>query len=489
MSKLFGTSSFKKLQIKSRIERLALELVAECGLVKLERLSMAILLGLSLAAFSTPVTGQAVNGAFAGTITDSTGAAVSGAKVTITEQNQNVSRSATTNDSGFYSFPDVPPGIYKLTVEKTGFKTVVRPNLDLPVSNTVHVDLVLQPGSVSETITVEVLIPPLQTDSAQTGADLAATQAVDLPVANGRNFQNLLDLIPGATKADFNHSVFFNPQGSRNSEVNGTSSLSNNFQIEGVNDNERTGLLQVYVPPIEAIQEVKILTSNYDAEQGTALGAVVNVIYKSGTNAFHGTAYAFHNDDGLNAKGFFDRGPNGTPFQKPYSVYNYWGGNLGGPIFKGKTFFFVDYLRTTNHSGQFQRLSVPTAAERSGDFSDPALTSIFNPYSGDTVDCLPGGNSKLCGTGRTQFVASSAPGTATVPGPNGTMVDAFNSACTNVAGCPNIIPTALIDPIAAKIMALVPMPNNNQGLAGTAKYAQNYVESTGFKQDNNDIDI
>src|SRR5579859_4390814 len=489
MSKLFGTSSFKKLQIKSRIERLALELVAECGLVKLERLSMAILLGLSLAAFSTPVTGQAVNGAFAGTITDSTGAAVSGAKVTITEQNQNVSRSATTNDSGFYSFPDVPPGIYKLTVEKTGFKTVVRPNLDLPVSNTVHVDLVLQPGSVSETITVEVLIPPLQTDSAQTGADLAATQAVDLPVANGRNFQNLMDLIPGATKADFNHSVFFNPQGSRNSEVNGTSSLSNNFQIEGVNDNERTGLLQVYVPPIEAIQEVQVITSNYDAEQGTALGAVVNVIYKSGTNNFHGALYDFYNGSALNAKGFFDRGPNGTPFQKPHSVYDYWGGNLGGPIFKGKTFFFVDYLRTTNHSAQFQRLSVPTAAERNGDFSDPVLSNIFNPFSGDTTDCLPGGNSKLCGTGRTQFVASSTPGAATVAGPNGTTVDAYNPACKNGAGCPNIIPIALLDPIAAKIMALVPLPNNNQNLTTTQKYAQNFLESTPFSQDNNSFDV
>src|ERR1700747_1940002 len=166
MSKLFGTSSFRKLQIGSWVERLALELATACGLVRFGRLSMAILLGLSLAAFFTPVMGEAVNGAFVGTITDSTGASVAGAKVTITEQNQNVSRSATTNDNGFYSFPDVPPGLYKVTAEKTGFKTRVRPNIDLPVSNTIHVDLALQPGSISETITVEALIPPLQTDSA-----------------------------------------------------------------------------------------------------------------------------------------------------------------------------------------------------------------------------------------------------------------------------------------------------------------------------------
>jgi len=447
-------------------------------------LSLAVVAGLS-----SPLAGQAVNGNLLGTITDASGALVAGAKVTITETRENVSRSATTNESGFYSFPDVPPGVYKVTVEKQGFKTVVRNDVEVSVSTTVHVDLTLAPGSVSETITVEITLPPLQTDSAQTGAELGATQAEDLPVGSGRNFQNLVNLVPGATRAAFNHSVFFNPQDSLNNEVNGTSSMSNNFQIEGVNDNERTGLLQVYVPPIEAIQEVQVITSNYDAEQGTALGAVVNVIYKSGTNNFHGALYDFYNGSALNAKGFFDRGPNGTPFQKPHSVYDYWGGNLGGPIFKGKTFFFVDYLRTTNHSAQFQRLSVPTAAERNGDFSDPVLSNIFNPFSGDTTDCLPGGNSKLCGTGRTQFVASSTPGAATVAGPNGTTVDAYNPACKNGAGCPNIIPIALLDPIAAKIMALVPLPNNNQNLTTTQKYAQNFLESTPFSQDNNSFDV
>lgn len=496
MSDLFFTSS-SELKMMTNMKKCneLLTSTVVCGLTKLSWLSIAILLGMIVSGFSVTALGQAVNGNLLGTITDSTGAAVANAKITITEQNQNVSRAATTNDSGFYSFPDVPPGVYKVTAEKTGFKTVVRPNIEVPVSNTVHVDLDLQPGSVSETITVEALLPPLQTDSAQTGADLAAAQAEQLPVANGRNFQSLMDLIPGATKADLNHSVFFNPQGSRNSEVNGTSSLGNNFQIEGVNDNERTGLLQVYVPPIEAIQEVKVLTSNYDAEQGTALGAVVNVIYKSGTNDFHGTAYAFHNDDGLNAKSFFDRGPNGTPFHKPHSVYNYWGGNIGGPIFKGKTFFFVDYLRTTNYSAQFQQFSVGTAAERAGDFSafiNPAtfggdatkITPIFDPTTGDTADCLPGGNSKLCGTGRTQFAASSDPAN-----PN------FNAACTpttfgfNAGNCPNIIPTNRLDPIAQKILGLVPLPNNNLTASGTGPYINNFLEHTPFSQVNNDIDV
>lgn len=484
---LTGPSFFFRASRKISTSSRTLNRLAGCGFffrASLVLLSLAVVAGLS-----SPVVGQAVNGNLVGTITDASGAVVAGAKVTITETRENIGRSATTNDSGFYSFPDVPPGVYKVTVEKQGFKTVVRNDIDLSVSTTVHVDLALQPGAISETVTVEFTLPPLQTDSAQTGGQLGATQIEDLPVNNGRNFQNLLDLVPGATRAETNHSVFFNPQGSRNTEVNGTSSLSNNFQIEGVNDNERTGLLQVYVPPIEAIQEVQVLTSNYDAEQGTALGAVVNVVYKSGSNNFHGAAYEYHNDDGLNAKNYFDRGANGAPFHKPHSVYNYWGGNVGGPIFKDKTFFFVDYLRTTNHSAQFQQFSVPTAAERVGNFSDPVLTEIFNPYSGDTADCLPGGNSKLCGTGRTQFVASSTPGTATVAGPNGTTVDAFNAACTNAAGCPNIIPTALMDPVAAKLTALVPLPNNNLTASGTLPYQNNYLEHAAFSQNNNFLDV
>ena len=447
------------------------------------RVIVVLLLAL-LGASSAVVLGQAVNGNLLGTVTDSSGAVISGAKVTFTEQDQNVSRTATTNDSGFYSFPDVPPGTYRVSVEKQGFRTAVRRDVGLQVSSTVRVDITLNPGPVQETVNVEAAIAPLQTDSAQTGAELGSTQAVELPVNNGRNFQNLINLIPGSTRAETNHSVFFNPQGSRNSELNGTSSLSNNFQIEGVNDNERTGLLQVYVPAIEAIQEVNVLTSNYDAEQGTALGAVANVIYKSGTNDFHGTLYEFYNGSALNSKGWIPF--QSTPFQKPHAVYNYWGGNFGGPIRKGKTFFFVNYLRTTNHNAQFQSLSVPTAAERVGDFSDPALTKIFDPLTGDTADCLPGGNSKLCGTGRTQFVASSNPASpiynaACTPATNG-----FNAATGN---CPNIIPTNRLDPVAQKLAALVFAPNNNLTAAGLAKYSNNFIESTPFFQNNNDVDV
>ncbi len=400
---------------------------------------------------------QAVNGTVVGTVTDSTGGTVQGAQVTITEVSTNLSRSATTDTSGFYSFPALVPGTYRVRVEKTGFATVQRPEVPVTVNSTVRVDVELAPGQVTQTISVESTIPLLQTDTAKTGSTLTSVQAEQLPLGTNRNFQNLLNLVPGSTPAQFNHSRFFNPQNSLNNQVNGTSSLANNFQFEGVNDNERTGLLQVYIPPIEAIQEVNVTTSNYDPEQGTALGAVTNVIFKSGTNEFHGSGYEIWRGDRLDARNFFDFGTNGQPFVKPRLVSNYYGGTIGGPVVKNKTFFFFDVLRTSDHEGQFQRLSVPTAAMKAGNFSDTALTTIYDPTTGDTADCLPGGNASKCGKGRVPF-----------PG--------------------NLIPSNRLDPIMAKLMALVPLPNANLTLPGREKYTNNFLETTGFLQDNTSYD-
>ena len=401
---------------------------------------------------------QAVNGTVVGTVTDPTGAVIPAATVTITDIGTNTSRSIETDANGYYAFPNLPPGNYKVRVEKQGFATAQRSEVPLLVNSTVRVDLSLQPGQVTETINVASAMPLLQTDTAKTGMTLSSLQASQLPLGNNRNFQNLLNLVPGATRSEFNHSRFFNPQNSLNNQVNGSSSLANNFQFEGVNDNERTGLLQVYIPPAEAIQEVDVTTSNYDPEQGTALGAVTNVIFKSGTNQFHGSLYEIWRGDRLDARNFFDSGKNGQPFVKPRLVTNYYGGTIGGPIIKNKTFFFFDFLRTTDHEGQFQRFGVPTTAMRNGDFSDPALSEIFDPQTGDTADCLPGGNAKNCGKGRTQF-----------PG--------------------NRIPMNRIDPIAAALLGLVPVPNANLTASGTQKYAQNYLETTNFIQDNKSFDI
>jgi len=417
---------------------------ATAGLVKLCRLmSMAVLLGTILLGFSAPVMGQAVNATLLGTVTDSSGAAVANVKVTVTETNTGISHTSQTNDSGNYVFPDLPPGTYTVTAEQPGFKRASRAGIDLIVNSTERVDLALQPGDVNQTVTVEAETPILQTERADTGRKLEEVLTENVPLGTNRNFQNLLNIVPGTTRATFQHSQFFNASSSLQTEVNGQLREGNNYQIEGIDDNERTGLLQILIPPLEAIQTVDASTSNYDAELGRASGAVVNVILKSGTNNYHGAAYEFARNNYFNARNFFDKSVG-------HLAYNYFGGNIGGPIVKNKLFFFADYLMVKDHEANPNTISIPTMAIRSGDLS-ASTTPIYNPFSSSDPSM------------RKQIAASSTPG-PTVPGPNGTTVDAFNSACTPATPgytsgmCPNIIPSALIDPVSAKLMALLPTP-------------------------------
>jgi Carboxypeptidase regulatory-like domain len=401
--------------------------------------------------------GQNVNGSIVGTVSDSTSAAIPAATVTITDENTNVSRTAQTDASGYYSVPDLPPGTYKVTVQKDGFSTTVNTGITLFADRTARSDMTLSPGSVTQTVSVSSAVTPeLQTDTADTGRDIDSTAAAELPLSTGRNFQNLLNTVPGAGVTVKDHSTFYNQQLSMATAVNGQSSMYNTFNIEGVSDNQRSQLLQIYIPPIEAIQEVQITTSNYDPQQGTALGAVTNVILKSGSNQFHGEGYYFYQGNALSARQYFQTTPN------THSVYNYYGGNIGGPIQKDKTFFFVSFLEYQQHLGEFESgIAVPPASIRTGDFSDPALTPIYDPLSGDTADCLPGGNAKLCGTGRTQF--------------------SYN-------GVLNVIPPSRLDPVAQSLLSHVTLPNNNVNAAGLLKYQNNLLTGSGFTQDTPDVD-
>src|SRR6202795_63198 len=429
MKKLFG-SSFLRMYSWNKSHAMTSEEFAEpatAGLVKLWRLSMAVLLGTILLGFSAPVMGQAVNATLLGTVTDSSGAAVANVKVSITETNTGISHTSQSNDSGNYVFPDLPPGTYTVTAEQPGFKRASRAGVDLIVHSTERVDLALQPGDVNQTVTVEAETPILQTERADTGRKLETVLTENVSLGTNRNFQNLLNIVPGTTRATFQHSQFFNASSSLQTEVNGQLREGNNYQIEGIDDNERTGLLQILVPPLEAIQTVDVSTSNYDAELGRASGAVTNVILKSGTNSFHGAAYEFAQNSYFNARNFFSPSVG-------HLAYNYFGGNIGGAIKKNKLFFFGDYLKVLDHEANTNTGTIPPVSWRTGNMS-AATTVIYDPSTGNAD-----------GTGRTPLVATSAPGMATVQGPNG-MVDAFNSACTNAAGCPNVVPTALIDPI------------------------------------------
>src|SRR5439155_25006346 len=235
--------------------------------------------------------------------------------------------------------------------------------VDVLVNTDTRINLVLVPGTAQETVVVSAELPLLQTDRADIGRKIEERQAEELPLGFNRNFQGLLNLVPGATRAHREHSAFFNAQDSLRTEVNGQSRLANNLQFEGVDDNERTGLLQVYIPPIESIQTVDVTTSNFDAELGRAGGAVTNVIMKSGSNEFHGGAYEINRISALAAVPFFQ-----TIAKRP-SVYNYYGANIGGPLVRNKTFFFGDFLRINDHQSQFFQGTVPPQAFRNGDFS------------------------------------------------------------------------------------------------------------------------
>ncbi len=401
---------------------------------------------------SSSALGQAVNATLLGTVTDASGAVVAGARVTTTEMKTGVVRSITTNDSGNYEFADLPPGQYAVAVEKQGFKKAVRSGVDVVVNTDTRVNLTLEPGTINESVVVTAETPILQTDRADVGDKIDNRQVVDLPLGNNRNFQNLLNLVPGATRAHRVHSEFFNAQDSLSTEVNGQARLFNNLQIEGVDDNERTGLLQIYIPPAEAIQTVDVSTSNYTAEFGRAGGAVTNVILKSGTNAFHGAAYEFNRISALAAKPFFQT------LAKAPSTYNYYGGNVGGPIIRNKLFFFGDILRIDDSRGKFDILTVPRDDFRGGSLNAGGST-IYDPYQ--TSDAA---HACLMKDASGQPIPAAPANRAPFP----------NNVIPNFA-CPTDPTSIRLSPLALKILALVPHTNvANPGLSN------NYQQNTRF---------
>src|SRR5215831_5632852 len=457
------SSSGLTTESKARTENPRLAAHAERGVVELFWFSLVTLLVI-VAMTSGPAKGQAVNATLLGTVTDSSGAAVAGAKIIITEVKTGVAHSATTNESGNYEVPDLAPGVYEVAAERQGFKKAVHKDVEVLVNTDTRINLVLEPGTAQETVVVTAEIPVLQTDRADVGAKIESVQVTDLPLGNNRNFQNLINLVPGATRAHRVHSEFFNAQDSLSTEVNGQTRLFNNLQIEGVDDNERTGLLQIYIPPAEAIQTVDVSTSNYTAEFGRAGGAVTNVILKSGTNSFHGAAYEFNRISALAALPFFQ---NTAVTPKASTTYNYYGGNVGGPILRNKLFFFGDILRIDDSRGKFDNLSVPRDDFRNGNFQAVApatcaasnvACTIYDPYQ--TTDA----------THSTLALDASGNPIPVAPGSRTTFPN-------------NIIPASRFSQLALNILGLVPRTDvPNPGLTS------NYQQTTRFLKNTTEFD-
>jgi hypothetical protein len=378
---------------------------------------------------------QAVTGTLLGTITDSSGGTVPGATVTATETQTNLKRSTTTNEVGHYIFASLLNGTYVVETEMQGFRKVVRPGVKVDVNTTIRVDMRLEVGQMTEAVSVVAESPMLQTDRTDTGRIIESKMVTDIPLTFNRNFQSILITVPGSTRPHREHSQFFNSQDSLAVEVNGQPRLANNTLIEGLDNNHKTGLLQVIIPAADALETVSVSTSNYDAEFGRSGGAVTNVTLKSGTNDLRGSAFFFGNTDATIAKDPL------TGVKAPTKFAN-GGSTLGGPLVRSKLFFFGDYQRTMDNSGYVVRAVVPTMAMRNGDFSAVAQR-IYDPTTG-----------AVNGTGRVAFAN-------------------------------NRIPPERISSIARSLLALIPEPN----IADATLGQQNYVKAQTREKTTDGFDV
>jgi hypothetical protein len=348
---------------------------------------------------------QAVSGTIVGTVTDAGGAAVTNAQVTIVLTGQQTTHSTVTNESGNFTEPDLPSGTYTVTVTAAGFKTETRENIAVITNTTARVDVTLAAGSASETVTVTAAPPLLQTDRADISTNLEQRQIANLPLTSGNSFQSLLNTVPGMAPIVFNNSQFFNANNDLSVNANGQSSYVNLYQIEGIDDDQRTGIHIILVPSAAAIANVDITTNNFEAEFGRAVGTVVNLTLKSGTNSFHGSVFQNMENNGVNARNYFQTARNGR------LVYNYTGASIGGPIVKDKLFFFGDFLRVSDHEETSYTTNIPFYNVQGGNLNLSGYSGqVYDPNTGDVADCHQGGpTSANCGQGRTPFAGNIIP--------------------------------------------------------------------------------
>lgn len=346
-------------------------------------------------ACTLPAFSQEVSAGITGKVTDPSSAAIVGATVTAKDQDRGTEWPTKTNEDGIYAFPRIPIGRYELKVEANGFKTSTQPGITLEVNQRARIDVTMQVGSVSESVTVTAEGAILQTETTQVGSVISSQTIVNAPLIT-RNPISLTLLAPGVTTADpnsFNSGV--RTAGGGRPYVNGNRKESNNFLLDGVDNNQISDNLSSYQPNLDAVAEFKMITNNASAEFGNFQGGIVNVVIKSGTNEMHGNLFEFFRNDKLNANNW-GRNWNGNP-RTPLR-WNQFGGTLGGPIVKDKLFYFIDYqgLRKANpaiptsitvlptewRNGDFSRL-LNLSAQDKADLGLTAPVQLYNPYSTD----------------------------------------------------------------------------------------------------------
>src|SRR5437868_12037654 len=284
----------------------------------------------------TLVSAQGTTGRIVGRVADPGGAVLSKVKVTLVNEATSVSRDSKTNDNGDYDFVEVPVGTYRLEFDLAGFKKNVRRAVSLDINQVITLNISMQVGATQEVVDVTSEAPLVETTSTQLGAVVGDRAVSELPL-NSRDTYQFLQLQPGVmSTAGSSNSIVYGSNNAGAVSVNGGRGRSNNFSVNGGDANDQLVNLPTVQPSHDRIQEFRVLTNTFDAEYGRNSGSIVNVVTKSGTNAFHGNIYEFFRNKSLNAKGYFDA-------EKPTFIQNEFGGTFGGPVIKDRTFFFVSY--------------------------------------------------------------------------------------------------------------------------------------------------
>ena len=393
--------------------------------------------------------GQAT-GSISGTVTDAAGAAVPGAKVTVTVPATGLTRASITSEAGVYIIPLLGVAIYNVQAEQKGFQPATAQDIRLQVDEHRELDFKLSLETVQTTVDVSATPVAIQTADATLGQVITTQQVADLPL-NGRDFVQLATLTPG-TAQETNPNSFFgggpsseaSARGSYSLSVGGSRANSTDWLLDGNDNNELTSGAISILSSIDSIQEFKVLTYNYSAEWGTRGGPTVLVTTKSGSNQFHGSLFEFFRNTDLDARSFF------AASTEKFNL-NQFGGSLGGPIKKDKLFFFVDAeQKYQRHGVPFTGL-VPSVAQRTGDFShdafgQPNSVSLVNPWATQGTDANPIPVPFMCSGGKALPAAA-----------NGSQ--AVGTPC-------NIIPAGLIDRVGQQMINLYPLPNANNAALG-----------------------
>jgi Carboxypeptidase regulatory-like domain len=422
-----------------------------------------VLVSSFLFSFPAFLHGQAT-GTISGTVSDATGAAVSGATVTATAESTGVVRAGSTDSAGHYVIPLLGVANYTVRAEFKGFQTSEVRDVRLQVDEQRELDFKIVPANVQQSVEVAATAVAVQTTNPTLGQVINSQQVAELPL-NGRDFVQLATLTPGTTQ-ETNPESFFNggpssevsARGSFSLSVGGSRANSTDWLLDGNDNNELTAGGIAILPSIDAIQEFKVLTYNYSAEWGTRAGPTVLVTTKSGSNAFHGTAFEFFRNTNLDARSFF------AVSTEKFNL-NQYGVSVGGPIRKDKTFFFADTQNKFQRHGIAFTGLVPSVAMRNGDFTDNAFG---NPRSGFLV------NPNVSGSSNTAFQCDGA-GNPIPAGPDGSQ--------SGGVSC-NKIPSNLLNPITQKMINLYPLPNANNAALG-----YNYTNAPVRKLNEGEFDV